>query len=594
MADEIVTRQQLVNASKDADSLQLFISGSDVEDVLTRLGQIYPTLAKLVRILMETGGWKAYKTESELLATTPVVNPSVGYAFDTKKLYLWNGTSWADEGLSPVDVAKEYALELFNQLSALIVGDAGPALEIAKDKTGMPYRVTKENGDIISTAKSLQFYDFNILTDDKDNMLLLLDKLAGVIFRIDKTADLHIPADLKFDNGKSLIENINNILESVNNTKVSSEKLFKKHAGLTYQQALVNRLPERSEFTSVMTLAESNGLINRMMSGVKTPTGLFLVWHQKTKPEYDGDTSGSAFWCGFADIDSNYNITVRDKKVFIYPDTDAGIIKHPHLGRTTDNRLILVYEKSIGKVEGPINYTRYVRYSLDEGVTWTDPVALSYTNSPPTTASKALGTTCEVLKLSTGRLIVPLYSINGHCGCIYSDNNGASWTYSDKFVLESNWGFEPSIALDSNDDLIMTMRPTSNNPMFAAFAKSNDHGVTWELMHKDRVVSVTNQSHLSYDKTLGVHFDSHDINPLNRRTNYRISLSYDDCYTFPLSYAPFADDRYVGYTQIIKWADGVYLLLMEYNDIWISANQNEQLGIQLFTISEIINNVTSS
>ncbi|MGT2584321.1 hypothetical protein [Acinetobacter baumannii] len=108
MADEIVTREQLVNASLDADSLEVFISGSDMEDVLTRLGKQYPTLAKLVRILMETGGWKAYQTEAALLATTPTVNPSVGYAFDTKKMYLWNGTSWTDEGLSQLDQARLY------------------------------------------------------------------------------------------------------------------------------------------------------------------------------------------------------------------------------------------------------------------------------------------------------------------------------------------------------------------------------------------------------------------------------------------------------------------------------------------------------
>ncbi len=109
MADEIITRQQLVDAGLDAESLQKFISGTDIEDVLTRLGQIYPTLAKLVRMLMETGGWKAYETEAILLATTPLVNPSVGYAFDTKKLYLWNGTNWIDEGLSQLDQAKAFA-----------------------------------------------------------------------------------------------------------------------------------------------------------------------------------------------------------------------------------------------------------------------------------------------------------------------------------------------------------------------------------------------------------------------------------------------------------------------------------------------------
>ena len=110
MADEIVTRQQLVDAGLDAESLQKFISGLDSEDVLTRLGQIYPSLAKLVRILMETGGWKAYSTETELLATVPTVNPSVGYAFDTKKLYKWNGTSWIDEGLSQLALAEKFFL----------------------------------------------------------------------------------------------------------------------------------------------------------------------------------------------------------------------------------------------------------------------------------------------------------------------------------------------------------------------------------------------------------------------------------------------------------------------------------------------------
>ncbi|MFA3238980.1 hypothetical protein KWD51_12945 [Acinetobacter baumannii] len=58
MADEIVTREQLVNASLDADSLEVFISGSDMEDVLTRLGKQYPTLAKAVRMISLLGETK--------------------------------------------------------------------------------------------------------------------------------------------------------------------------------------------------------------------------------------------------------------------------------------------------------------------------------------------------------------------------------------------------------------------------------------------------------------------------------------------------------------------------------------------------------
>ncbi|MDS7927574.1 hypothetical protein [Acinetobacter sp. V115_6] len=111
MTSEIITRQELEDAKADARSLEKFISGTEIEDVLTRLGMQYPTLAKLIRILMETGGWKAYATEAALLATVPTVNPSVGYAFDTKKMYLWNGTNWINEGLSQLDQAKDFTVK---------------------------------------------------------------------------------------------------------------------------------------------------------------------------------------------------------------------------------------------------------------------------------------------------------------------------------------------------------------------------------------------------------------------------------------------------------------------------------------------------
>ncbi|WP_228156031.1 hypothetical protein [Acinetobacter pittii] len=159
MADEIVTRQQLVDAGLDAESLQKFISGLDSEDVLTRLGKIYPTLAKLVRILMETGGWKAYSTEAELLATIPTVNPSVGYAFDTKKLYKWNGTSWTDEGLSQLASARknfqnllkftENSQNLFSLSPLAIYSKIQVESQISKDKFSI------SDTSIVSFAKNI-------------------------------------------------------------------------------------------------------------------------------------------------------------------------------------------------------------------------------------------------------------------------------------------------------------------------------------------------------------------------------------------------------------------------------------------------------
>ncbi|WP_289332354.1 hypothetical protein [Acinetobacter baumannii] len=55
MASEIITRQELVDAKADAESLEKFISGTELEDVLTRLGMQYPTLAKAVLLIHQLG-----------------------------------------------------------------------------------------------------------------------------------------------------------------------------------------------------------------------------------------------------------------------------------------------------------------------------------------------------------------------------------------------------------------------------------------------------------------------------------------------------------------------------------------------------------
>ncbi|MDP7807998.1 sialate O-acetylesterase [Acinetobacter baumannii] len=212
MADEIVTRQQLVDAGLDAESLQKFISGTDVEDVLTRLGKIYPTLAKLVRLLMETGGWKAYETEAILLATTPLVNPSVGYAFDSKKLYLWNGNQWVDEGKSPLDLSKSYTDEQFilavqksvfetlSQLFGLAKSDDEKIKSLFTDGAGkvvIGYDLEKDTGiyagmleQVVEIVPGLKIYN------DGRYLGLLADSERRILIGYDMLNDLPIIAGL--------------------------------------------------------------------------------------------------------------------------------------------------------------------------------------------------------------------------------------------------------------------------------------------------------------------------------------------------------------------------------------------------------------
>ena len=64
MVDEVITKQELIDAQKDAQSLDDFINGGDDQIVVTRLLKEYPTLANAIRQIYEKGG-KFYPTLAE-------------------------------------------------------------------------------------------------------------------------------------------------------------------------------------------------------------------------------------------------------------------------------------------------------------------------------------------------------------------------------------------------------------------------------------------------------------------------------------------------------------------------------------------------
>ncbi|HEM7307746.1 TPA: hypothetical protein U2K59_000384 [Acinetobacter baumannii] len=98
MADEIVTRQQLVDAGLDAESLQKFISGTEFEDVLTRLGMQYPTLAKAVLLIHQLGESKIDDVLNDLkiryLALSVRGNWTANTAYEIKYLVFVNNITY--------------------------------------------------------------------------------------------------------------------------------------------------------------------------------------------------------------------------------------------------------------------------------------------------------------------------------------------------------------------------------------------------------------------------------------------------------------------------------------------------------------------
>lgn len=166
MADQVLTKQKLINADEDVQALEDVVNGEPGKLVKTRLGREVYTLASVPQIntmtreevaaavapkankadvdsALSTKAPQAttytkmevdalttpkadkiyvdqliinsnnnitnYQTQAALLAFTPTQANYTAKALDTKKVWYWDGTKWNDTGLSEYDLAKEFA-----------------------------------------------------------------------------------------------------------------------------------------------------------------------------------------------------------------------------------------------------------------------------------------------------------------------------------------------------------------------------------------------------------------------------------------------------------------------------------------------------
>lgn len=100
----------------DAAAMKSVVNGGDTENVVTRLGEVYPTFAKALKIMQQAGGAKAYNTLSEAQADIQnlVTNTPVYISGDTAALnglYLYDGQSLVASEYDPLKQAKIYSDE---------------------------------------------------------------------------------------------------------------------------------------------------------------------------------------------------------------------------------------------------------------------------------------------------------------------------------------------------------------------------------------------------------------------------------------------------------------------------------------------------
>ncbi len=112
MAD-MVTREKLINADKDVDSLGE--AANEVKVVNPRYGNPYYSGPMAVQRIMDMGGWDSFPTQAELQASAPTTSTKVAIALDTGFLWRFSGGAWANTNKKPF----QEIIDLFNGLATV-------------------------------------------------------------------------------------------------------------------------------------------------------------------------------------------------------------------------------------------------------------------------------------------------------------------------------------------------------------------------------------------------------------------------------------------------------------------------------------------
>jgi sialidase-1 len=246
----------------------------------------------------------------------------------------------------------------------------------------------------------------------------------------------------------------------------------------------------------------------------------------------------------------------------------------------------------------------YVSKSTDNGVSWSEPVAITdqvYANHSSWYAGFA--GSGHGLCLKDGRLMFVLAiratSATGvplHNYAIYSDDGGDNWTLSTNAATTA--GGEAKVVELENGDILMSIRnPSKGNRIFC---KSTDRGQTWgkayfETELKDPACN-GDIIRYSYSTDEGSEGKSRLLHSLpestTTRENVTIYLSEDDGETWPIKKRLV--DGYSAYSSLTVLSDGTIGALVEEGkwDSNLPGEDGFQLVFYRFTMDWLTSDVT--
>ncbi len=176
---------------------------------------------------------------------------------------------------------------------------------------------------------------------------------------------------------------------------------------------------------------------------------------------------------------------------------DAVVLENEGVLNVMSVSLLRLRDRSIALFylvkDGPGDCRPYVRFSTDEGKTWSERVATIREKSYNVLNND------RAVQLEEGRILLPIarhafrggdvynYEAKATLICLISDDGGRTWKESDPVPNANNIMYqEPGVVELANGDLLMTIRNASGRQYFS---RSSDRGVTWTESEPSALIS---------------------------------------------------------------------------------------------------------
>ena len=203
---------------------------------------------------------------------------------------------------------------------------------------------------------------------------------------------------------------------------------------------------------------------------------------------YGGHDFSTANILRFDSYDGGLNWTPLAEAQVFQENIGQSNVMAPSLVRINENKVLSFFNVINSLSDGG----PYMKTSLDNGMTWSSPVALPYQGYGASISDSAL-------KLSNGRVLLPAWASFDQLGSdysysFYSDNEGVDWSRSAYMTTPAGSSGRPTdpaaeepTVIELSDSRLMMLMRTYLGTFYKSY--SDDFGETWSTPEDSRIVA---------------------------------------------------------------------------------------------------------